>query len=58
MAIKVSQLNHADLLSIIGNILDTAQLLSTIESGSPLAFELIEFAQQAAQEASNLETTN
>ncbi|MEQ1975013.1 hypothetical protein [Xenorhabdus sp. SGI240] len=58
MAIKVSQLTHADLLSIIGNILDTAQLLSTIEAGSSLAFELIEFAQQAAQKASTVETTN
>ncbi|MDE9454217.1 hypothetical protein [Xenorhabdus bovienii] len=58
MAIKVSQLNHIDLLSLIAHLLESAQRLSAIESGSQLTFELIEFAQQAAQEASNLENIN
>ncbi|MBD2786563.1 hypothetical protein ID858_17775 [Xenorhabdus sp. DI] len=58
MTIKVSQLNHTDLLSLIAHVLESAQRLSVIESGSQLAFELFEFAQQAAEEASNIETTN
>lgn len=58
MTIKVSQLNTIDLLSLIAHVLESAQRLSTIESGSQLACELFDFAQQAAQEASNLENIN
>ncbi|CDH33233.1 hypothetical protein KKI90_10175 [Xenorhabdus bovienii] len=58
MTIKVSQLNPIDLLSLIAHVLESAQRLSAIESGSQLAYELFDFAQQAAQEASNLENIN
>ncbi|MDE9447892.1 hypothetical protein KKJ04_20735 [Xenorhabdus bovienii] len=58
MTIKVSQLNPINLLSLIAHVLESAQRLSAIESGSQLACELFDFAQQAAQEASNLENIN
>ncbi|WP_392738717.1 hypothetical protein AB3M75_04910 [Serratia ureilytica] len=53
MTIKITQLHHLDIFGYIANMLETARLLSSLESGNQLAFELIEFAQKAAQEAAH-----
>lgn len=53
MAIKVTQLHHVDIFHFISDFLETAKLLSSLETGNQLAFELIDFAQKAAQEAAH-----
>ncbi|MGL6191225.1 MAG: hypothetical protein ACRC2L_14100 [Serratia nevei] len=53
MAIKITQLHHADIFGYIADFLETARVLGSLESGDQLAFELIEFAQKAAQEAAH-----
>ena len=53
MAIKITQLHQADIFGYIADMLETARLLSSLEKGEQLAFELIYFAQQAAMEAAN-----
>lgn len=55
MAIKITQLHQADIFGYIANVLETARLLSSLEKGDQLAFELIDFAQQAARDAANLQ---
>ncbi|ENC8499762.1 hypothetical protein [Escherichia coli] len=53
MAIQITQLHQADIFGYIADMLETARLLSSLEKGEQLAFELIYFAQQAAREAAN-----
>lgn len=53
MAIRITQLHHADIFGYIANLLETARLLSSLDEGDQLAFELIEFVQRAAAEAAN-----
>lgn len=53
MAIKASQFYHADLLSHLASLLEAAQLLVVFNGGDQLALEIIDFVQQAAQEAAN-----
>lgn len=53
MAIKIKQLHHVDIFNYIAEFLETAKLLSSLETGNQLAFELIDFAQYAAKEAAN-----
>lgn len=48
MAIRITQLHHADIFGYIANLLETARLLSSIDEGDQLAFELIEFMQLEA----------
>ncbi|ELZ8342509.1 hypothetical protein U0X48_004253 [Escherichia coli] len=52
-AIQITQLHQADIFGYIADMLETARLLSSLEKGEQLAFELIYFAQQAAREAAN-----
>ncbi len=52
MAVKPSQINRTDLLSHLAHVLESAQLVSCYEGRLPLVFELIQFAQETAQEAS------
>jgi hypothetical protein len=54
MAIKITQLHQADIFGYIANMLETARLLSSLETGDQLAFELVDFAQQAAKDAAKL----
>jgi len=53
MNIQPSQLHHTDLLSHLACMLEAAQLLVMLEGGDKLAFEVIDFVQQAAKEAAN-----
>ncbi|AJJ05625.1 hypothetical protein [Yersinia pseudotuberculosis] len=53
MAIKITQLHHIDIFNYIAEFLETAKLLGSLETGNQLAFELIDFAQKAAQEAAH-----
>ncbi|EHS2030865.1 hypothetical protein NUM45_004273 [Salmonella enterica] len=53
MAIKITQLHHADIFGYIADFLEAAKLLSSLEAGDQLAFDLIDFAQQAARDAAN-----
>ncbi|MBE5250982.1 hypothetical protein [Mixta mediterraneensis] len=53
MAIKPSQLHHADLLAHLASLLEAAQLLVIFNGGYQLALEIINFVQQAAKEAAN-----
>ncbi|HBC1013263.1 TPA: hypothetical protein IGZ65_005010 [Escherichia coli] len=54
MAIRITQLHQADIFGYIADMLETARLLSSLEKGDQLAFELINFAQQVARDAANL----
>lgn len=54
MAIQITQLHQADIFGYIADFLETARLLSSLEMGDQLAFDLIDFAQQAARDAANL----
>ncbi len=56
MATKITQLHHVDIFNYIVDFLETAKLLSSLETGNQLAFELIDFAQKAAQEAAHADT--
>ncbi|MBT9431651.1 hypothetical protein JZM24_04915 [Candidatus Sodalis endolongispinus] len=53
MAIKPSQLHHADLLAYLASLLEAAQLLVNFNEGYQLALEIIDFVQQVAKEAAN-----
>ena len=54
MAIRITQLHQADIFGYIADFLETAKLLSSLEKGDQLAFELIDFAQQAARDAAKV----
>ncbi|HHR9069516.1 TPA: hypothetical protein ACTADN_003666 [Salmonella enterica subsp. enterica serovar Birkenhead] len=54
MAIHITQLHQADIFGYIADFLETARLLGSLEKGEQLAFDLIDFAQQAARDAANL----
>ncbi|EIX5991088.1 hypothetical protein MKQ30_003884 [Escherichia coli] len=41
MAIQITQLHQADIFGYIADMLETARLLSSLEKGEQLAFELI-----------------
>ncbi|WP_267432302.1 hypothetical protein [Erwinia psidii] len=51
MSIQPSQLHHIDLLAHMACMLEAAQLLVMLEGGEKIAYEVIDFVQQAAKEA-------
>lgn len=53
MAIKITELHHADIFGYFADMLETARLFSSLESGNQLSLGIIEFVQQAAKEAAN-----
>lgn len=54
MAVQISQLHQADIFGYIADVLKTAELLSSLESGRELSFELIAFAQDMARTAAEM----
>lgn len=55
MSVKVSQLHPQDILNHIASMTKTAQYISIYEKGNDLAWEIIGFVQETAQEAANCE---